>query len=138
MKMAKLDHRLSGIRIKSDETTVNIADLIENLDLNIAGGTVAETDSADNLAVTITVTGVANQSHFLHGIHAGFDDGTTLKVLTVKDGATTKENIIVNGTHSDDRSKPLKISEGADLEVSLPASGAAGVVGYVTIRYETR
>lgn len=97
------------------------------------------TVSADNAAATITLAApAAGVAHYVWGIIAGFVGGAATKLLTVKDGTTVKENIPVVNSMSTERAKPLKISDATALEVSLAASGTAGIIGYVTVMYETR
>jgi len=102
-------------------------------------GISSTTISADNAAATITLAApAAGVAHYVWGIIAGFVGGAATKLLTVKDGATVKENIpVVNGMSSE-RTKPLKITDATALEVSLAASGTAGIIGYVTVMSETR
>lgn len=101
-------------------------------------GVSSATASANNGAAIVTLAAPpAGQSHYIYGVTAGFSAAAT-KLLTVKDGATVVENIPVVNAYQDNRSRPLKISTGNACEVSLAASGTPGVVGYVTIRYETR
>lgn len=102
-------------------------------------GILSTTISADNAAATITLAAPgAGVAHYVWGIIAGFVGGAATKLLTVKDGATVKENIPVVNSMSSERTKPLKITDATALEVSLAASGTAGVIGYVTVLYETR
>lgn len=106
------------------------------MDVILTGGIQSQAVSADNVASTITIAAPATgKSHYLYGISAGFSAVAT-KLLTIKDGVTVKENIIVVNAHNDNRAKPLKV-DGA-LEVSLAASGTLGNIGYVTVRYETK
>jgi hypothetical protein len=100
------------------------------------GSVQSSTASADNLAATVTIAAPpVGKAHYLYGLAASFTAAAT-KLLTVKDGATVKENLVVVDSVNDNRLKALKVT-GA-LEVSLAASGTLGNVGYVTVRYETR
>ncbi len=104
----------------------------------LTGSIQSATITADNLAATITLAvPPVGQAHYLHGISAGFSAAAT-KLLTVKDGVATKENIIVVNSYNEGRVKPLKITDATALEVSLAASGTLGNIGYLTVRYETR
>jgi hypothetical protein len=101
-------------------------------------GISSETISADNAAATITLTApLAGQAHYIYGIQAGFS-GAATKLATIKDGLTVVENIVVVNSHNENRVKPLKITDATACEISLAASGGLGVVGYLTVRYETR
>lgn len=102
-------------------------------------GISSTTISADNAAATITLAApAAGVAHYVWGIIAGFVGGAATKLLTVKDDVTVKENIAVVNSMSTERAKALKITDAKALEVSLAASGTAGIIGYVTVMYETR
>lgn len=97
------------------------------------------TISADNAAATITLAApAAGVAHYVYGVVAGFVGGTATKLLTIKDDITIKENVPVVNSLYYERIKPLKITDAKALEVSLAASGTAGIIGYVTVQYETR
>ena len=102
-------------------------------------GISSATVSADNAAATITLAApAAGVAHYVWGIVAGFAGGAATKLLTVKDDTTVKENVPVVNMFGVSRHKPLKITDAKALEVSMAASGTAGVIGYVTLQYETR
>ncbi len=102
-------------------------------------GISSTTISADNAAATITLAApAAGVAHYVWGIIVGFVGGAATKLCTVKDGATVKENLPVVNSLTTERAKPLKITDATALEVSLAASGTAGIIGYVTVMYETR
>lgn len=93
---------------------------------------VPTTTTADNAAATITLADVSGQSYFITSISASFS-AAAIKLLTVKDGATTVGNFHVHNQRDIVFDHPLEIRGAA--EVSLAASGTGGVIGAVTVTY---
>lgn len=90
------------------------------------------TATADNAAATVTKAGEAGKSHYITGIAASFS-AAAVKLLTLKDGATVIGNWFVHNTLALTFPKPIRITAGNAVELSLAASGAAGTVGAVVL-----
>lgn len=97
------------------------------------------TATADNAAATVTKAGQAGQnafgegiSHYVTGI-AGSFSAAAIKLLTLKDGATVIGNWYVHNAFALTFPKPIKITAGNAVELSLAASGTAGTIGAVVL-----
>lgn len=98
-----------------------------------AVATWSETTTADNAAATVTKAAEAGKSHYITSISGSFS-AAAIRLATLKDGATTKGNFHVHNQREITFDKPLKITAGAAAELSLAASGTAGVIGAVTMQ----
>lgn len=94
----------------------------------------SDLDEAADTAVTLTVDGVAGESHVLVGVEYSYQAGTPVGKLTIKDGVTTiKEwDVTGEGNWSRDFSaiEPtggIPITEGNDLVVVLGAATGTSV-----------
>ena len=89
------------------------------------------TDRKDNAIATCTKAAEAGKKHFIVAVIAGYSDVSVEKLITVKDGATEimygKTSIPITPA------KPLKGTSGNLVSASIPASGAAGTIGIVTM-----
>lgn len=98
---------------------------------------VPKTATADNAAATVTTEIPANgQSVYIVAIHASYKTALAAGLLlTVTDGTTTLENHHVRDQRDIQPCVPFKITANLAAVVSLPASGASGNVGAVTVEY---
>jgi hypothetical protein len=87
--------------------------------------------TADNATATATVTGVAGVSHYVTKIVATFSAAAAAKLLTWKDGATTKGAALITNYIDLPFWPPLKITAAADAVATLAASGTGGVTGTI-------
>lgn len=90
------------------------------------------TTTADNLAATVTKAAEAGLSHYVTSV-AGSYSNAAIGLLTVKDGAAIIGNYHAHDQRDVSLSRPLRITENSVLEVSLAASGTAGIIGAVTV-----
>lgn len=88
------------------------------------------TATGDNAIATATKAAEAGKSHYVVAISATYNDSTINNLVALKDGANTVGNFHVGNIVF---SKPLKLTAGNAVSVSLPASGTLGKVGAVTI-----
>lgn len=95
------------------------------------------TATADNAAATATRAAEAGKSHYITAIFGSFS-AAAIKLATLKDGTTVIGNYYVHNADSVPLARPLKITSGAAAELSLAASGTAGVIGAVTLKGYTR
>lgn len=95
------------------------------------------TATANNAAATVTIAApTAGQAIYIIGIHASFTTAlTTAKLMTLTDGTTTFGNWNVFSTLDPQLGAPVKMAPNAQAVISLPASGAVGNVGAVTVEY---
>lgn len=90
------------------------------------------TATADNLAVTATRAAEAGKSHYITSISGGYSNAA-IGLMEMKDGVATVGNYHTHDQRDVALSRPLKITEGALAEISLEASGTAGIIGAVTM-----
>lgn len=99
-----------------------------------------ETASADNGAATATHAAVTNKRHFVSGFSisasAAFAGLKTAKIRQ-NGGATTRREFQIPAAAFApiiyEFKRPLEIPRGEDVDITLDASGTAGVVGRVEI-----
>ena len=92
----------------------------------------SETVTADNAAATVTQAADSRLEHYVTSIHASFSVAN-VQLLTLKDGSTIVGNWHVNDQRDIVFAKPLRITHGAAVELSLAASGTPGQIGAVTM-----
>ena len=92
-------------------------------------------DSANDnpTASVVTLTGVAGQYQAVAEIFAGYTAApAATKILTVSDGTTTVSfPIVTSECKHIVFDKPFVGAAGATVTITLPASGAGGVTGYL-------
>mgnify|MGYP005855723313 CR=1 FL=1 len=89
--------------------------------------------SADNAVATATRAGEPGRTHFVSGFLASFSAQVAGKELTLSDGGTVIVRTHVHNSLALMLPKPLRITPGQPVTLSLQASGSAGVVGAVTL-----
>jgi hypothetical protein len=94
----------------------------------------AKANAASNTAVTITVAGVANHRHVLHGVQWSYIGGTPVGALAVTTPAVFDEDIVAAGPGG--HTLVIASVAGGDLVVTL-AAGGVGLVGKLNIQYRT-
>lgn len=90
------------------------------------------TATADNAAATATKAAEAGKSHYVTSISGAFS-AAAIKLMTLKDGTTVIGNHYVHNASGFNFANPIKIASGNLAELSLAASGTAGVIGAVTL-----
>lgn len=95
------------------------------------------TTSANNSAAIVAKFAVSGKNHFITGISGSFSVAK-IKLMTLKDGATVIGNFYVHNQRDIIFDKPIKISTGAAVELSLDASGTAGEIGAVVMTGYTK
>ena len=91
-----------------------------------------ETTTADNAAATATHAAETGKAHYVTSIHASFSVAN-IKLMTLKDGTTVIGNFHVNDQRDVVFAKPVRITSGALVELSLAASGTSTEIGAVTM-----
>lgn len=92
----------------------------------------AVTATADNAASTATKAAESGKSHYVTSISGSFS-AAAIKLLTLKDGTTVIGNHYVHNAFGLTFPNPIKLTSGNLAELSLAASGTAGVIGAVTL-----
>ena len=105
--------------------------------LGRAEATWSITTTADNASATATRAGESGKSHYITQVSGSFSAAAT-KLLTLSDGGTVIANLHVVNQRDIALARPLKLTAGQAAAVTLAASGAAGVVGAVTLSGFTR
>lgn len=90
------------------------------------------TATADNAAATVTKPGETGKNHYITSISGSFS-GAAVKLMTLKQDATVKGNFHVHNQRDIVFARPVKFQSGASVELSLAASGTAGVIGAVVM-----
>lgn len=90
------------------------------------------TATADNAAATATKAAEAGKSHYITAISGSFS-AAAIKLMTIKDGAAIIDNFYVHNALGLVFPNPIKITAGNLAELSLAASGTAGVIGAVNL-----
>ncbi len=95
--------------------------------------------SADNALAVATRPADPTRSHYVVGYVAGFS-GTAHRVAVLKEGATTRLSIPVRdaGNGLVIFPRPIRFARNQAVSLELPASGAAGTIGYVALIGFTR
>ena len=91
-----------------------------------------ETTTADNAAATVTHAAETGKAHYVTSIHGSFS-AANIKLMTLKDGTTVIGNFHVDNQRDIPFAKPVRITEGALVELSLAASGTSTEIGAVTM-----
>jgi len=117
----------TGQIMKSDETVINEADIIE---AKISGW--IEKASGDNAVITATKAAVVSKSHYISAILAGYTKEAT-GLLTIKDGTTIKAEYPVYNSDIIVLPVPIKCTAGNAVSVTLTASGASGNIGKLNL-----
>lgn len=93
-----------------------------------------ETVTADNGAATVTHAAEAGKAHYITSLHLSFSTAqTAAKLATLKDGTTVIGNFHCFSVRDVVFAKPIRITQGALAELSLPASGTGTQVGAATL-----
>ena len=92
----------------------------------------SETTTADNAAATVTHAADTNRAHYVTSVHGSFSVAN-VQLMTLKDGATIIQNYHVNDQRDIIFAKPVRITHGAAVELSLAASGTGGQIGAVSM-----
>lgn len=99
---------------------------------NKSKATWAMHDTKNNGLITLTKAGEPGKSHYICGTIAAFDT-TLVSILQVKDDTTIIAYAVASQACANTDLFKLKITEGNDAIFILPASGTAGVTGYLTV-----
>lgn len=93
------------------------------------------TTTADNAAATVTKAAETDtlKAHYVTGVHGSFSAAIAGKLMTLKDGSTVIGNFHVHNQRDVLFARPVRITPGAAVELSLAASGAGGTIGAVTL-----
>lgn len=109
-------------------------------DLAFAAAEWTVTASGTNAVATATKAAEAGKSHYIAGVSISMSAAPAASVLAeVRENAATAKDqfripaavfapIVINYV------RPIRIAKGLSADVTLPASGTAGVIGTVTIR----
>lgn len=118
---------LNGILSDLDTIKADIADIKSK---NISTWVVTAT--ADNNIATATKAAETGKSHYVTSISGSFS-AAAIQLMQLKDGTTTIGNYHVHNQRDIVFAKPIKITAGNAVSLTLAASGSAGVVGAVTL-----
>lgn len=91
------------------------------------------TTTANNAAATVTKAAAAGTQHVITGIAASFSGAAAGKLMTLKAGAAIIANFYVHNQFRHSFETPVVLADNEAAELSLAASGSAGVNGAVVL-----
>ena len=95
-------------------------------------GNLQGSDSKDNAQAQVTLSSLAGKCVYLSMLNVNFSEApTAAKAVTVSDGTLTYTFYIRGGTLDLDFVSGLKFSAGANVTITLAASGTAGIYGNI-------
>ncbi|MHA1754690.1 MAG: hypothetical protein ACTSYR_04150 [Candidatus Odinarchaeia archaeon] len=121
--------------ITEKEVLNNVLDTVEsisNYQDNYGVSTWSVTATADNDVATATKTAEEGKSHYITSISGSFS-AAAIQLMELKDDTDTIGNYHVHNQRDIVFAKPVKITAGNAVSLTLAASGSGGVIGAVTL-----
>lgn len=128
---------LVAIKGKDFASQTTLASVLAELEAKSNPAEWTQTATADNAMASVTRAAEVGKRHYITGISASFS-AANVKLLELKDGAAVIGNFHVHNQRDVEFGVPIELTANSAAELSLPASGTAGVIGAVTLRGFTR